>query len=78
MTRLSLAGHYVTHSGAVQVIAHAPTFSAAVQKMQRALYEFVIRGVKSNMPFLSNVLRHPAFLSGQVGSIRHHVKAACV
>ena len=54
----------ITH--ATQVIAHAPTFSAAVQKMQRALYEFVIRGVKSNMPFLANVLRHPTFLSGQV------------
>ena len=52
--------------GATQVIVRASTFPAAVQKMQRALYEFVVRGVKTNVPFLANVLRHPAFLSGQV------------
>lgn len=52
--------------GAAQVIVRASTFPAAVQKMQRALYEFVVRGVKTNVPFLANVLRHPAFLSGQV------------
>ena len=44
----------------------ASSFPAAVQKMQRALYEFVVRGVKTNVPFLANVLRHPTFLSGQV------------
>ena len=33
--------------------------------MQRALYEFHIRGVKTNILFLENVLRHPEFLSGQ-------------
>lgn len=48
----------------LQVISHAPTFYAAVQKMQRALYEFTIRGVKTNILFLENVLRHPEFLSG--------------
>lgn len=32
--------------------------------MQRALYEFQIRGVKTNILFLENVLRHPEFLSG--------------
>ena len=36
----------------------------AIQKMQRALYEFQIRGVKTNILFLENVLRHPEFLSG--------------
>ena len=30
----------------VKVICKAPTFMTAVQKMQRALYEFHIRGVK--------------------------------
>ena len=30
----------------VKVICKAPTFMAAVQKMQRALYEFHIRGIK--------------------------------
>lgn len=47
-----------------QVITHANTFTSAVQKMQRALVEFHIRGVKTNIPFLENVLRHPEFLAG--------------
>ncbi|MCI0669757.1 MAG: pyruvate carboxylase [Myxococcaceae bacterium] len=49
----------------VKVIAFAPTFRGAVMKGQRALREFRIRGVKTNLPFLENVLRHPAFLEGQ-------------
>ena len=40
------------------------TFIHAVQKMQRALYEFQIRGVKTNISFLEKVLRHEEFLSG--------------
>lgn len=40
------------------------TYLHAIQKMQRALYEFHIRGVKTNILFLENVLRHPEFLSG--------------
>lgn len=46
------------------MITHGSTFTAAVQKMQRALVEFHIRGVKTNIPFLENVFRHPEFLSG--------------
>lgn len=48
-----------------KVIASAPTFKMATQKMQRALSEFQIRGIKTNLPFLENVLRHPEFLSGE-------------
>jgi len=47
-----------------KVIATAPTFPKAAQKMQRALGEFQIRGIKTNIPFLENVLRHPEFLAG--------------
>ncbi|WP_313470311.1 pyruvate carboxylase subunit B, partial [Carnobacterium sp.] len=36
----------------------------AVQKMVRALKEFRIRGVKTNIPFMQNVISHPVFLSG--------------
>ena len=32
--------------------------------MDRALREFRIRGVKTNIPFLVNVIRHPDFLAG--------------
>ena len=49
----------------VKVICKGPTFLAAVQKAQRALYEFHIRGVKTNILYLENVLRHPEFLSGE-------------
>jgi pyruvate carboxylase len=49
----------------VKVIAYAPTFNGAVMKGQRALREFRIRGVKTNLHFLENVLHHPAFLAGE-------------
>ena len=34
--------------------------------MDRALREFRIRGVKTNIPFLENVINHPRFRDGQV------------
>lgn len=49
----------------LQVICRGNTYLHTIQKMQRALYEFHIRGVKTNILFLENVLRHPEFLSGQ-------------
>jgi pyruvate carboxylase len=45
----------------VKVIAHGATFTAAIQIMERALNEFIIRGVKTNVPFLKNVYQHPTF-----------------
>lgn len=48
-----------------KVIASAPTFRQSTQKMQRALSEFQVRGIKTNIPFLENVMRHPEFLSGE-------------
>jgi len=47
-----------------KVIAIAPTFSKACEKMRRALNEFHVRGIKTNVPFLSKVMRHKAFLDG--------------
>ena len=35
---------------------------AAIAKMQRGLGEFRIRGVKTNIPFLINVVSHEKFL----------------
>ncbi len=49
----------------VKVIAYAHTFDEAVRKAQRAVREFRIRGVKTNLPFLENVLAHPTFRAGQ-------------
>ncbi|GEN33103.1 pyruvate carboxylase [Aneurinibacillus danicus] len=48
----------------VKVSTHALTFERAARKMLRTLKEFRIRGVKTNIPFLENVMQHPDFLSG--------------
>ena len=42
------------------------TFEAAAAKMVRVLEEFRIRGVKTNIPFLLNVVRHPRFHRGDI------------
>ncbi|AQP53241.1 pyruvate carboxylase [Vagococcus penaei] len=49
----------------VKVCTHALTFEHTIQKMLRALKEFRIRGVKTNIPFLVNVISHSEFTSGQ-------------
>ena len=49
----------------VKIISHDRTFAGAVRKSERALQEMRIRGVKTNIPFLINVLNHPTFQSGQ-------------
>lgn len=48
----------------VKVTAWAPTAKESVQRMDRALREFRIRGVASNLQFLENVINHPDFASG--------------
>ncbi len=49
----------------VKVSAHGRTLDDAANKLDRSLAEFRIRGVKTNIRFLQNVIRHPTFLSGQ-------------
>ena len=46
----------------VKVTAWAPTATETIQRMDRALREFRIRGVKTNLPFLENLVNHPAFV----------------
>ncbi len=48
----------------VKVSTWAITYEQAASKMVRNLKEFRVRGVKTNIPFLENVVQHPAFLSG--------------
>ncbi|XP_075044843.1 pyruvate carboxylase, mitochondrial isoform X2 [Mixophyes fleayi] len=50
----------------VKVIAHGKDQQVAATKMSRALAEFRIRGVKTNIPFLQNVLNNHQFLHGTV------------
>ncbi|MCQ2603562.1 MAG: pyruvate carboxylase [Spirochaetia bacterium] len=49
----------------VKVSTHALTFKNTATVMKRALGEFKIRGVKTNIPFLENVVTHPIFLEGK-------------
>jgi pyruvate carboxylase len=49
----------------VKLTASGPSFSIALQRMDRALREFRIRGVKTNIPFLENVVRNDTFRTGQ-------------
>ncbi|TRD17344.1 pyruvate carboxylase [Palleronia caenipelagi] len=48
-----------------KVTAWAPTPEAAIKRMDRALREFRIRGVSTNLDFVINLLRHPTFLSNE-------------
>ena len=42
----------------------ASTYEIVRRKMLRALVEFRIRGVKTNIPFLGSLLTHPTFIEG--------------
>jgi pyruvate carboxylase len=48
----------------VKLTAYGPRFDIALQRMDRALREFRIRGVKTNIPFLENVVLDETFRSG--------------
>lgn len=41
-------------------------FDASAARMARALREFRIHGVKTNIPFLLNVLQNEKFLNGKL------------
>lgn len=49
-----------------KLVAFAPTREWAIRRMQRALDEFVLEGVETTIPFHRELLKHPAFLSGDV------------
>jgi pyruvate carboxylase len=50
----------------VKVSTSGLRFVDAARKMERCLQEFRIRGVKTNIPFLLNLILHPQFLDGNV------------
>ena len=49
----------------VKVCSSGRRFVDAARRMERALREFRVRGVKTNIPFLLNVIEHPDFLEGR-------------
>ena len=50
----------------VKVTAWGRQFADAARRMERGLQEFRIRGVKTNIPFLLNLITHPDFIAGGV------------
>ncbi|WP_289061909.1 pyruvate carboxylase [uncultured Zobellia sp.] len=50
----------------VKVSARSRTLDGCCRKMRRALAEFRIRGVNTNMAFLDNILKHDTFREGKV------------
>ncbi len=65
---LAITGAIITpfyDSLLVKVCAGGRRFVDAARRMERALREFRVRGVKTNVPFLLNVIRHPDFLGGR-------------
>ncbi len=48
----------------VKISAHGRSLDGAVRRMTRALQEFRIRGVKTNVQFLQNLVNHPVFVAG--------------
>lgn len=49
----------------VKVTAFDNTFHGACRRALRAMSECHIRGVKTNIPFITNILSHPTFINGQ-------------
>jgi len=49
----------------VKVITSGREFTEAAGRMERCLQEFRIRGVKTNIPFLINLITHESFLAGK-------------
>jgi pyruvate carboxylase len=68
----SLAPYY--DSLLVKVTAWGTNLPEACQRMDRALREFRIRGVKTNIPFVENVVNHAKFRGGEVttGFLEQH------
>jgi acetyl-CoA carboxylase biotin carboxylase subunit len=47
-----------------KLIAWAPTRHEAIRRMERALGEYEIGGIKNNLAFFREILRHPEFVAG--------------
>jgi acetyl/propionyl-CoA carboxylase alpha subunit len=51
-----------------KLIAFAPTRDAAIDRLARALRDYVILGTKTNVAWLRRVITHPAFREGLVST----------
>jgi len=58
-----------------KLIAWGQDRAEAIDRLRRALSEFVVKGIKTSIPFHQRVLRHPVFLAGRydTGFIEQHM-----
>jgi acetyl-CoA carboxylase biotin carboxylase subunit len=47
-----------------KLIVTGATREIAIARMSRALGEFMIRGIKTTIPFQQEIMRHPDFING--------------
>ena len=51
-----------------KLVCHAPSRDACIDRLQRALRDYVILGTKTNVSWLRRVIAHPAFREGLVST----------
>jgi acetyl-CoA carboxylase biotin carboxylase subunit len=49
-----------------KLIVHAEDRPAAIRRLRGALDEFVVEGIKTNLPFFKRVVDHPDFIAGRL------------
>ncbi len=61
-----------------KLITYGSTRTIAMDRMYRALSEYLIRGVKTTIPFSQAILRDPVFRQGQAttGFVEEFMKRA--
>ena len=65
------AGDEITHFYdplLAKLVVYGESRETAIQKMQAALREFIVHGVKTNIDFMQSVLSHPDFANGKVST----------
>ena len=65
-TGAEISAHF--DSMLVKLTCRGRDFPTAVRRARRALAEFRIRGVRTNIPFLQALLEEPAFISGDLST----------
>ena len=56
--------YYIRGNMIAKLITTAQTREEAINKMRRALDEFVIEGIKTTIPFHRKLMDHPDYISG--------------
>jgi acetyl-CoA carboxylase biotin carboxylase subunit len=62
-----------------KLVAWGADRAEAIARMRRAVSEYAVLGITTTLPFFERVLRHPAFVSGDIdtGFIERHLGELC-